>query len=153
MLEWWASCGVKMSRSLQPPMIRSRRVSSNCPRLIVWRGRIASRSHHKHGLRKRRRSCQTAKYSRYQADSNPRPRRVWPDHGPLGFQGSYPGKQRCIFPADGNHIWSQTIWSQPPSFRAAATTACVAARAAMPHSEEGSMVCFVPSCFDCHVKS
>jgi hypothetical protein len=46
--------------------------------------------HHKHGLRKRRRCCRTAKYSRYQADSNPRPRRVWPDHGPLGFQGSYP---------------------------------------------------------------
>ena len=23
-------------------------------------------------------------------DSNPRPLKVWPDHGPLGFQGSYP---------------------------------------------------------------
>jgi len=46
--------------------------------------------HHKHGFRKRKRCCRTAKYSRYQADSNPRPRRVWPDHGPLGFQGSYP---------------------------------------------------------------
>jgi len=36
--------------------------------------------------------------------------------------------------------------SQPPSFRAAATTACVAARAAMPNSEEGSIyqlsICF-----------
>jgi len=40
---------------------------------------------------------------------------------------------------------------QPPSFRAAATTACVAARAAMPNSEEGSVVCCVPSCPDCHV--
>ena len=46
--------------------------------------------HCKHGLRKRRRSCRTAKYSRYQADSNPRPQRVWHDHGPLGFQGSCP---------------------------------------------------------------
>ena len=46
--------------------------------------------HHKHGLRNRRRCCRTAKYSRYQADSNPRPRRFWPDHGPQGVQGSYP---------------------------------------------------------------
>jgi hypothetical protein len=46
--------------------------------------------HHKHGLRKWRRCCRTAKYSRYQADSNPQPQRVWPDHGPLGSQGSYP---------------------------------------------------------------
>jgi hypothetical protein len=48
--------------------------------------------HHKHGLWKRRRSCRTAKYSRYQADSNPLSRRLWPDHGPLGFQGSYPNE-------------------------------------------------------------
>ena len=42
--------------------------------------------------------------------------------------------------------------TQPPRFRAAATTACVAARAAiMPNSEEGSVVCCVPSCTDCHV--
>ena len=36
--------------------------------------------------------------------------------------------------------------TRPPSFRAAATTACVAARAAMPNSEEGSIyqlsICF-----------
>jgi hypothetical protein len=43
--------------------------------------------------------------------------------------------------------------TQPPSFRAAATTACVAARAAMPNSEAGSVVCCVPSCPGCHVKS
>jgi hypothetical protein len=54
--------------------------------------------HHKHGLKKRRRCCRTAKYSRYQADLNPRPRRVWPDHGPLGFQGSYPAGFSCIEP-------------------------------------------------------
>jgi hypothetical protein len=46
-------------------------------------------SHCWHEERKRRRCCQTAKYSRYQADSNPWPRNFWPDHGPLGFQGSY----------------------------------------------------------------
>jgi len=34
--------------------------------------------------------------SSHQADSNPRPRRVWPDHGPLGFQGSYPNRNRMI---------------------------------------------------------
>ena len=45
-----------------------------------------------------------------------------------------------------SHQTSHTI--QPPSFRAAATTACVAARAAMPNSEEGSVVCCVPSCPD-----
>ena len=50
-----------------------------------------------------------------------------------------------------SHQTSHT--SQPPSFRAAATTACVAARAAMPNSEEGSVVCCVPSCPDCNVKS
>jgi len=44
-------------------------------------------------------------------------------------------------------------FSQSPSFRAAATTACVAARVAMPNSEEGSVVCCVPSCLDCHVES
>jgi hypothetical protein len=43
--------------------------------------------------------------------------------------------------------------TQPPSFRAAATTACVAARAAMPNSEDGSEACCVPSCPDCHVES
>jgi hypothetical protein len=46
-----------------------------------------------------------------------------------------------------NHQASHT--TQPPSFCAAATTACgVAARAAMPNSEEGSVVCCVPSCPD-----
>jgi len=34
-----------MSKSLQPPMICSRRVTSNCPRLIVWRDRMASKSY------------------------------------------------------------------------------------------------------------
>ena len=29
----------------------------------------------------------------------------------------------------------------------------LAVRAAMPNSEEGSVVCCVPSCPDCHVKS
>jgi len=48
-----------------------------------------------------------------------------------------------------SHQTSHT--TQPPSFRAAATMACVAARAAMPNSEEGSVVCCVPSCPDCHV--
>ena len=43
--------------------------------------------------------------------------------------------------------------TQPPSIRAAATTACVAARAAMSNSEEGSVVCCVPSFPDCHVES
>jgi hypothetical protein len=46
-------------------------------------------------------NLQTAKYSRYQADSNPRPRRIWPDHGPRGFQGSYPK-----LPADHKSILS-----------------------------------------------
>jgi hypothetical protein len=43
--------------------------------------------------------------------------------------------------------------TQPPRFRAAAATACVAARAVMPNCEEGSVVCCVPSCPDGHVKS
>jgi hypothetical protein len=46
--------------------------------------------------RKRWRCCRTAKYSRNQADSNSRPRRVWPDHGPLGFQGSYPKRNHNV---------------------------------------------------------
>ena len=50
-----------------------------------------------------------------------------------------------------SHQTSHT--TQPPRFRAAATTACVTAKAAMPNSEEGSVVCCVPSCTDCHVKS
>ena len=50
-----------------------------------------------------------------------------------------------------SHHTSHT--TQPPSFCAVATTVCVAARAAMPNSEEGSVVCCVPSCPDCNVKS
>ena len=43
--------------------------------------------------------------------------------------------------------------TQASSFRAAATTAYVADRAAIPNSEEGSVVCCVPSCPVCNVKS
>ena len=47
----------------------------------------------------------------------------------------------------------QTSHTTPPSFHAAATMACAAARAAMPNREEGSVVCCVPSCPVCNVKS
>ena len=56
------------------------------------------------GFRKRSRICRTAKYSRYQADSNPRPQRIWPDHGPLGFQGSYPTLPTKSKPPSTSHL-------------------------------------------------
>ena len=45
-----------------------------------------------------------------------------------------------------SHQTSHT--TQPPRGGATATTACVAARAAMPNNEEGSVVCCVPSCHE-----